>query len=105
MPAARCLTRTARHEKRPMSLFANEEWCFLREKRGGNATMRPQGFETDFWKDANLRKSWDEIVPGEPRKTLPYVLTPEATELYRKSARQDLPRSFPVAYPPTTHQR
>ena len=23
-------------------------------------------FETDFWKDANLRKSWDDIVPGEP---------------------------------------
>ena len=43
--------------------------------------MRPQGFETDFWKDANLRKSWDEIVPGEPRKTLPYVLTREAIEL------------------------
>ena len=35
-------------------------------------------FETDFWKDANLRKVWDEIVPGEPRKTIPYVLTKEA---------------------------
>ena len=22
-------------------------------------------FETDFWKDANLRKVWDEIIPGE----------------------------------------
>jgi 3-hydroxybutyryl-CoA dehydratase len=20
-------------------------------------------FETDFWKDANLRKMWDDIVP------------------------------------------
>ena len=30
-----------------------------------------QTFETDFWKDANLRKGWDDIVPGEPRKTLP----------------------------------
>ena len=37
-----------------------------------------QAFETDFWKDANLRKVWDDIVPGEPRKTLPYVLTKEA---------------------------
>ena len=26
-------------------------------------------FETDFWKDANLRKLWDDIVPGEPRTT------------------------------------
>ena len=32
-------------------------------------------FETDFWKDANLRKVWDEIVPGEPRTTIPYTLT------------------------------
>jgi len=32
-------------------------------------------FETDFWKDANLRKMWDDIVPGEPRKTVPYTLT------------------------------
>ncbi len=32
-------------------------------------------FETDFWKDANLRKMWDDIVPGEPRKTIPYTLT------------------------------
>ena len=39
-------------------------------------------FETDFWKDANLRKIWDEIVPGEPRKTLPYTLTQEAIALY-----------------------
>jgi hypothetical protein len=32
-------------------------------------------FETDFWSDAELRKTWDEIVPGEPRKTLPHKLT------------------------------
>jgi hypothetical protein len=36
-----------------MSLLANEEWCFLRQNREGNATMPPQGFETDFWKHAN----------------------------------------------------
>ena len=41
-----------------------------------------QAFETDFWKDANLRKVWDYIVPGEPRKTIPYTLTKEAIELY-----------------------
>ena len=39
-------------------------------------------FETDFWKHANLRKVWDDIVPGEPRKTIPYRLTREAIELY-----------------------
>ena len=39
-------------------------------------------FETNFWKHANLRKVWDDIVPGEPRKTLPYQLTQEAIALY-----------------------
>jgi hypothetical protein len=34
-----------------------------------------EAFETDFWKHANLRKVWDDIVPGEPRKTIPYTLT------------------------------
>ena len=34
-----------------------------------------QAFETDFWKDANLRKVWDDIVPGEPRKTPGYFDT------------------------------
>ena len=38
------------------------------------AQVSPEGaeaFETDFWKHANLRKLWDDIVPGEPRKTAP----------------------------------
>jgi hypothetical protein len=34
-----------------------------------------QDFEADFWKDAERRKIWDDIVPGEPRKTIPYTLT------------------------------
>jgi 3-hydroxybutyryl-CoA dehydratase len=42
-------------------------------------------FETDFWKDAAARKMWDDIVPGAPRKTIPYVLTREAIELYCRS--------------------
>jgi 3-hydroxybutyryl-CoA dehydratase len=41
-----------------------------------------QTFETNFWKDAQLRKVWDEIIPGEPRKTIPYVLTLEAIQKY-----------------------
>ena len=43
--------------------------------------MSPQ-FETDFWKDDKRRKTWDEIVPGEPRRTIPYVLTLEAIHKY-----------------------
>ena len=38
--------------------------------------------ETDFWKDAQLRKSWDQLVPGEPRRTLAYLLTREAIRKY-----------------------
>lgn len=44
--------------------------------------MQPTDFETDFWKDANLRKIWDQIIPGEPRKTIPYTLTLQAIHKY-----------------------
>ena len=54
--------------------------------------MPPEAtFETDFWKNANLRKVWDEIVPGEPRKTLPYKLTGEAIALYCKAVGETNP--------------
>jgi acyl dehydratase len=33
---------------------------------------RAEAFETDFWKDANLRKVWDDIVPGAYAKTTAY---------------------------------
>lgn len=44
--------------------------------------MNGTQYETDFWKDAHLRKTWDQLVPGEPRKTIPYVLTAEAIRKY-----------------------
>jgi 3-hydroxybutyryl-CoA dehydratase len=47
------------------------------------------GFETDFWKDANLRKVWDDIVPGEPRETFPYLLTKDAIQLYCRSVGEE----------------
>src|SRR5882724_1986800 len=58
-----------------------------KSREGGMA--QAEAFETDFWKDANLRKVWDDIVPGEPRKTIPYTLTKEAIELYCKSVGED----------------
>jgi len=42
-------------------------------------------FETDFWKDSAARDIWDDIVPGAPRKTLPYTLTRDAIERYCRS--------------------
>jgi hypothetical protein len=49
-----------------------------------------QAFETDFWKDANLRKVWDEIVPGVPRKAIPYTLgRRNPSDLFRRGLRQN----------------
>lgn len=42
-------------------------------------------FEKDFWKGANLRKTWDDIIPGVPRETIPYTLTKEAIALLCKA--------------------
>ena len=64
--------------------------------------MAQGAFETDFWKDANLRKVWDDIVPGEPRNTIPYTLTKEAIELYCKSVGETHPIYFDAAYARTT---
>jgi len=61
-----------------------------------------QAFETDFWKDANLRRSWDEIVPGVPRKTIPYTLTRDAIALYCRSVGETHPMYFDEAYARTT---
>ena len=63
---------------------------------------RAEAFETDFWKDANLRKLWDDIVPGVPRTTIPYTLTREAIALYCKSVGEDHPIYFDEAYARTT---
>src|SRR6267142_1635650 len=57
-----------------------------------------EAFETDFWKNANLRKVWDDIVPGEPRKTIPYTLTRDAVELYCASVSEDHPIYFDEDY-------
>jgi 3-hydroxybutyryl-CoA dehydratase len=65
-------------------------------------THEANTFETDFWKDANLRKMWDDIVPGVPRKTIPYTLTREAIELYCRSVGETHPLYFDEAYARTT---
>src|SRR5258707_14077741 len=61
-----------------------------------------QPYETDFWKHANLRKVWDDIVPGEPRETIPYTLMREAIALYCKAVGEDHPVYFDEAYAKTT---
>jgi 3-hydroxybutyryl-CoA dehydratase len=76
--------------------------------------MTETTFETDFWKDNGLRKTWEQIVPGEPRKTIPYTLTLEAIQKYCRVVGDTHPLYFDEAYakaspykgliaPPTIH--
>lgn len=61
-----------------------------------------ESFETDFWKDAERRKIWDDIVPGEPRKTNLYTLTIEAIQKYCRAVGDMHPLYFDEAYARTT---
>src|SRR2546430_13931330 len=68
------------------STVESQEQGRRREQMG-----QADAFETDFWKHANLRKVWDDIVPGEPRQTIPYTLTREAIALYCRAVGEDHP--------------
>ncbi len=57
-----------------------------------------QEFETDFWKDAESRKIWDDIVPGEPRKTVPYALTLEVIQRFCRAVGDLHPLYFDEVY-------
>jgi 3-hydroxybutyryl-CoA dehydratase len=84
----------------------NLMFAAVNNKTAREAVMaRADAFETDFWKDANLRKVWDDIVPGEPRRTIPYTLTRQAIELYCKSVGEDHPVYFDEDYAKTTAYR
>jgi acyl dehydratase len=76
--------------------------------------LRLDEFETDFWKDAARRKTWDEIIPGEPRETVPVTLTKEAIQKFARLIGEENPIYFDEAYaartpfggiiaPPTIH--
>ena len=60
--------------------------------------MSTEEFEIDFWKHAQLRKVWDQIIPGEPRKTLPYTLTLAAIQKYCRVVGDLHPLYFDEAY-------
>ena len=100
---------TAKYPPADLSAPAEQAIVFVKRSKSSpsehsdeDPMAQAQAFETDFWKDANLRKVWDEIVPGEPRKTLPYVLTKEAIQLYCRSVGEDHPLYFDEAYARTT---
>jgi 3-hydroxybutyryl-CoA dehydratase len=50
--------------------------------------------ETDFWKHANVRKTWDDIVPGEARATVPHTLTLDDIQIYCRAVGEDNPLYF-----------
>jgi 3-hydroxybutyryl-CoA dehydratase len=59
-------------------------------------------FETDFWKDVDKRKTWDQIIPGELRDTRPVTLTKEVIARYAEGVGEDNPIYFDEAYAKTT---
>jgi 3-hydroxybutyryl-CoA dehydratase len=77
-------------------------WCSHSQWIGGMpmsaAPNTAETFETDFWKDAGLRKTWDDLVPGEPRPTLSYLLTKEAIQKYCKAVGDLHPLYFDEDY-------
>lgn len=54
--------------------------------------------ETDFWKDNDRRKVWDDIIPGVARPTLPYTLTLESIQRYCRSVGDQNPLYFDEVY-------
>ncbi|MFI5399676.1 MAG: MaoC family dehydratase [SAR324 cluster bacterium] len=42
-------------------------------------------FERDFSKGAAQRKTWDQIIPGEPRKTIPVTLSREDIQRFARA--------------------
>lgn len=59
-------------------------------------------FETDFWKDATARHTWDEIIPGEPRATKPFELTKDIIATFAEMMGETNPLYFDEEYAKST---
>ncbi|HYW92219.1 MAG TPA: MaoC family dehydratase [Gammaproteobacteria bacterium] len=59
-------------------------------------------FETDFWRQAKSRQTWDEIIPGEPRATRPLTLTKELIAKFARAMGEDNPLYFDEEYAKNT---
>ena len=57
-----------------------------------------QRFERDFHKDSGQRKSWDQIIPGELRKTVPVTLTREDIQRFARAIGDLNPLYFDEAF-------
>jgi acyl dehydratase len=64
----------------------------------GNANEPLHLTEHDFWKHQSARKIWDDIIPGEPRKTLTHVLTREEIQRFCRAVGETNPLYFDDGY-------
>ena len=60
--------------------------------------LRLEDFETDFWKDAGDRRTWDDLVPGEERETHPVTLTKAVVAKFARAMGEDNPLYFDEDY-------
>ena len=60
--------------------------------------LKPEDFETDFWKDAENRQTWDQIIPGEIRHTVPITLTAEIIAKFALGVGEENPLYFDEEY-------
>ena len=61
-----------------------------------------EDFEQDFWKNAGQRKTWDQIIPGELRNTVPVTLTREVIRRFAEGIGDPNPLYIDEAYAKTT---
>ncbi|MCZ6627439.1 MAG: MaoC family dehydratase [SAR324 cluster bacterium] len=61
-----------------------------------------EGFEEDFWKNAGQRKTWDQIIPGELRNTVPVTLTREVIRRFAEGIGDPNPLYTDETYAKTT---
>ncbi len=57
-----------------------------------------KNFATDFWKDAKTRLSWDQLFPGELRKSQPITLTKEDIAYFARNIGETNPLYFDEEY-------
>jgi len=76
-----------------------------RSPTGTESVFDPAAFEHDFWKNADKRKTWDEIVPGELRRTFPVTLTSDAIQRLARSVGDLNPLYFDEDYAAQTPWR
>jgi 3-hydroxybutyryl-CoA dehydratase len=69
-----------------------------RAQAAGALGLDTARFENDFWKNAEKRKTWDDIVPGELRRTHPVTLTRDAIQRFARAVGDLNPLYFDGGY-------